>query len=484
MRIILLLALAIMAFSCKSKEAPASAASELYDLNNYKALAEKPNIQIQVAGMNGGLAYLVGVIQEQNYKADSAQIDANGNFSFKAAEPYHPGMLYVLLPNNANFQVLMDLDQTFTMKTNVNDLNGAMQVEGSVDNDLLYKAMKFEIAQMPQLQENSRQASMVPRGSQEAIALKQQLNKLLDERKAFLDVLYNQNPNSLFTKFKKAGANPDLRDMEKADGTFDTLKYMERFKAEFWNDVDFNDARLLFTPVITNKLKRYMQEFTPQVPDAVWASAKTLVDRVLDKKDYFMYFANWIALEYEPKKSKMMDSELVFVNMVQNYFTNERAFWSDSVEIHGLQLRAYEMAASLLGKKGPDVVSTDPSGRTRSIYEIKDPYIVVYMYNPDCEHCQVQTPKLINFYREWKPKGVEVFAIAIDTDDAEWRAYIAKMGLPWINVYDSTNKSIYAKYFVDVTPEIYVLNKERILIGKNLNVDQLPIIIQRDMAKK
>jgi thiol-disulfide isomerase/thioredoxin len=392
-------------------------------------------------------------------------------------------MLYVLLPNNANFQVLVDLDQTITMKTNINDLTGAMQVEGSIDNELLYKSFKFENDQMLRFQENSQKTSQVAANSPEAKALKEELNKLLDERKAFLEGLFNQYPNSLFTKFKRAGQNPDIRGMEKADGTLDTVKYMERFKAEFWEGVDFNDARLLYTPVIANKLKRYIKELTPQLPDAVWASSKTLVDKVLDKKDYFMYFANWIALEYEPKQSKMMDSEMVFVNMIQNYFTYDKAFWSDSVEIHGLQLRAHEMAASLLGKKGQDVVSTDPSGRTRSLYEIKDPYIVIYMYNPECEHCQEQTPKLVNFYREWKPKGVEVFAIAVDTDDAKWRAYISKMGMPWINVYDPTNKSIYAKYFVDITPEIYVLNKDRILIGKNLNVDQVPIIIQRDMAK-
>jgi thiol-disulfide isomerase/thioredoxin len=482
MRLIILLAIAAMAFSCKSKEAPA-VNSELYDLNEYKTLAEKPRIQVQVAGLNGGLAYLIGIVQEQNFKVDSATIDASGNILFEEAEPYHPGMLYVLLPNNANFQVLVDLDQTITMKTNINDLTGAMQVEGSIDNELLYKSFKFENDQMLRFQENSQKTSQVAANSPEAKALKEELNKLLDERKAFLEGLFNQYPNSLFTKFKRAGQNPDIRGMEKADGTLDTVKYMERFKAEFWEGVDFNDARLLYTPVIANKLKRYIKELTPQLPDAVWASSKTLVDKVLDKKDYFMYFANWIALEYEPKQSKMMDSEMVFVNMIQNYFTYDKAFWSDSVEIHGLQLRAHEMAASLLGKKGQDVVSTDPSGRTRSLYEIKDPYIVIYMYNPECEHCQEQTPKLVNFYREWKPKGVEVFAIAVDTDDAKWRAYISKMGMPWINVYDPTNKSIYAKYFVDITPEIYVLNKDRILIGKNLNVDQVPIIIQRDMAK-
>ena len=116
----------------------------------------------------------------------------------------------------------------------------------------------------------------------------------------------------------------------------------------------------------------------------------------------------------------------------------------------------------------------------KSIYDMTAPYIIVYMYNPDCEHCQEQTPKLVRFYNEWKNKGVDVYAIAIDTDDQPWKDYIAKTGMTFTNVHDPTNRSIYAKYYVDQTPELYVLNPDRIIIGKNLKVNQVETIINRD----
>jgi hypothetical protein len=75
---------------------------------------------------------------------------------------------------------------------------------------------------------------------------------------------------------------------------------------------------------------------------------------------------------------------------------------------------------------------------------------------------------------------VDVFAIAIDTDENEWKAYIEKNKMTFTNVFDPTNRSIYAKYYVDVTPEVYVLNKERKIIGKNLKVFQIDTIIERD----
>ena len=57
--------------------------------------------------------------------------------------------------------------------------------------------------------------------------------------------------------------------------------------------------------------------------------------------------------------------------------------------------------------------------------------------------------------------------------------------MPWENnVHDPSNRSIYAKYFVDVTPELYVINPDRKIVGKNLKVDQVNIIIERDKKNR
>jgi peroxiredoxin len=179
-----------------------------------------------------------------------------------------------------------------------------------------------------------------------------------------------------------------------------------------------------------------------------------------------------------------MDPEAVFVTVVENYFTEERAFWASPAEVQGLRTRAGEMSASLVGKKGPDVTANDPTGTPRSIYEIKAPYVVVFLFNPTCDNCMIETPKLVRFYQEWKSKGVEVYAIAIDTDDAEWKAYVKKNNMNWINVFDPSNRSIYGKYYVDHTPELYVLNPDRTIIAKNLKTEQIQTVIERDQRKR
>ena len=445
---------------------------------------ENPHISIQVDGFGAGPVYLIGFFADSQYRVDSTSMDANGKVVFQNNSPYKPGFYMAYFDNDSTLQLLVDKDQTFSMKSRANDLVNGMIVEGSLDNELLYETLKYEMDHQRKIQPITSRLKAIEETDLNYAYLKTQQEKIQQERRTYLDEVFSKNPNTFFTKFKRAGQNPIVSDIRRLDGTLDNATKVHRFRTQFWDNVDFSDERLLYTPVIANKLKRYMTRLTPQHADSINKTANHLVGKVLKYPEYFKFFANWITLNYEPSKTTLMDSEAVYVNMIQNYFTHDRAFWSDSTLIDALQRRAGEMAASLVGKKGPDVVSTDVNGKTRSILELKAPYIVVFMYNPTCDHCIEETPKLIAFYEEWKDRGVDVFGIAIDTDDAEWRDYVAKSGMPWINVFDPTNRSIYGKYYVDITPEIYVLDPDRTIIAKNLQVHQIAEVINKDRTKR
>lgn len=452
------------------------------NLNNRNL--EKPDITLKLENIKrNNKAYLIGHFGTQRYRADSALISPQGEMRFTRQQPYDPGLYIVYLPQELSFQLLIDADQTMTITGDLADIDQTNRVTGNLDTELLQETNRYEIGIRQKLSNLARQLQGKQPGTPEFIRINEERDQLVEERRQYLEDLFNKHPNSFFTAFKKAGQNPIARDIRKPDGTLDTAAQVKQYKADFWSNVNFDDPRLLRTPLINNMLERYFNQLTRKEADDIIKSADALLGKVVDnpnRSEYFQVIANWIALQYQPGKVTFMDGEAVYVHMVQNYFTRERAFWADSMEIFALQKRAGEMAASRIGQPAPNVVSTDPNGQQRELLAIKDPYIVVYMYNPQCEHCQEQTPKLIDLYRQWKPKGLEVFGIAIDTNQEEWTNYIRKTGMPWINVFDPTNRSIYAKYYVDITPEIYVINPDRKIIGKNIKVFQIPEIIRRD----
>jgi peroxiredoxin len=494
-QVIILITGLLFVFACTSDADPASTTSAVQTAASVTTPsepvasrlgtenAESPDIKVQVNNAPAGMSYLIGTYVGNNYRVDSSRVDNKGSLRFKRDEPYIPGMYFVVFQDNSNFQVLVSEDQTMTITADAADIIGTLQVQGNIDTKLLADNGRYERAYATKLDPVNAQIKQFQQGTPEYQQLKQQQDAIIAERAADLEKIFQQHPTSLFTSFKQAGQNPAVKDIRNPDGSLDQQAQVFAFRSEFWDNVDFSDDRLLYTPVISNKLNRYISQLTPQNPDSIIAAASLLVNKSLPYPEFFKYFANQITMMYTPTESTLMDAEKVYVFMIQNYFTTDRAFWSDAANIQGLQQRAYEMAASVTGVKAPDVTAPGINGKERSIYDLKADYIIVYLYNPTCEHCMEQTPKLVNLYNQYKAQGksLDVYAIAIDTNDAEWRDYVAKNGLSqWSNVHDPTNKSIYAKYYVNITPEVYVLNPDRMIIGKNLKVNQIDDVIDRD----
>ena len=112
--------------------------------------------------------------------------------------------------------------------------------------------------------------------------LKTQQHQILQERQTYLDDIFSKNPNTFFTKFKKAGQNPIVADIRRLDGTLDNATKVHRYRTQFWDNVDFSDERLLYTPVIANKLKRYITQLTPQHADSINKTANYLVEKSVE----------------------------------------------------------------------------------------------------------------------------------------------------------------------------------------------------------
>ena len=447
----------------------------------------KANIVIKVKGANPGTSDLIGFYAEQNYKVDETTIGADGTITFNCQQcadgqtTYPQGLYYVKVANEKYLQILLGEDQDFVLTTTVQNPDGDMVVKGSAENEAFFANLAYEKKGQPVFAELGEKLKAAGEGTEEFKRLKAEQTKLTDARKDHLKEIYAKYPNTLLVNFKKAGQEPVLReDVPEGERVY-------HYRQDFWEDVDWSDRRLLRTPVINNKLKRYFNQLTPQNQDSIFASADRLVSQLTMYPEYYMFIANWVVRTYEPTKTTLMDPEFVHVKMIQKYFTKDRAFWSDSLQVFGLQQRAGEMAQSLMGDQGPDIISKDLQGNTHRLMDSKKDYLIVYMFAPSCEHCQEQTPKLVKWYNDGGSKYADVYAIALDSNvdnPNELKDYIAKTKMPFPCVWDQTNRSIYAKYYVDITPEVYVLNPERKIIGKNLKVFQIDTVIDRDKEKR
>ena len=96
-------------------------------------------------------------------------------------------------------------------------------------------------------------------------------------------------------------------------------------------------------------------------------------------------------------------------------------------------------------------------------------------------------PKFVEFNEKWKDTGVKLFAICSKHQDKTencWKDLEKKNMLGFINAADQYHRSRFKlKYNVMTTPKVFVLDKNREILIKNIGGDQIDDIMQEILKR-
>ncbi len=113
-------------------------------------------------------------------------------------------------------------------------------------------------------------------------------------------------------------------------------------------------------------------------------------------------------------------------------------------------------------------------------------------WDPNCGHCKEELPRLDSIYRaSWKAKKVKIYAVLSEKEDQKnnWKKFIREHNITgWTNVYQSkkqadeesaSNRPNFRQlYDVITTPTLYLLDKEKRIIGKKLTLLQMNDLLE------
>ena len=309
------------------------------------------NFSVKITDFTPKTCKLIGTYAEQTYLVAEAEIESDGTAVFKSDSGYVGGLYYVAFSDQLFVQIILGKDQVFSMETTQKQTVPNMKVKGSKDNELLYETFAFDASLQPEFNKINKALDTLKRGTAAYDAAKAEQNNLVARRIGYIRNLYEKHPDLLFPKFKLAGQNPTIEPPRDLHGEVDNALFAYMYRAKFWEGFDFGDGRLLRTPVLHNKLKRFMKELTPQIADSVLVSAKYICDKAYRGGDpeIFKHVINWVAVNYDAK-APVMGAEMVLVHIIQNYFTDSLAYWTTPDELEKIKDKAIEMELSLLGK--------------------------------------------------------------------------------------------------------------------------------------
>jgi thiol-disulfide isomerase/thioredoxin len=137
-------------------------------------------------------------------------------------------------------------------------------------------------------------------------------------------------------------------------------------------------------------------------------------------------------------------------------------------------LRKYVLSEikTAVGKKSPNI-TWDENDTIKNLYDLDttDYYIVVF-YSSGCPHCQIEIPVLYNFVDD--VSNIKVIGIGLEDEKSDWEEMAGGFD-KFINILDLNKwESERVQDFGIINiPNYFVLDKEKIIIAKPEDVEEL-----------
>ena len=124
-----------------------------------------------------------------------------------------------------------------------------------------------------------------------------------------------------------------------------------------------------------------------------------------------------------------------------------------------------------LGKtEAPGFTLPDLAGKKVSLSDFRGKWVVLDFWGSWCGWCVKGFPALKEAYKKYGDKIV-VIGIDCNESEADWREGVKKHDLPWINVYNGLDRSLYEAYGITGFPTKAIINPEGRLVDLTTGED-------------
>ena len=460
--------------------------------------AQAPHtIQVQVEGLNNDTVYLAHYYGNKLYYADTTVTNAEGRLTF-LGRPYEQcGKHAIVIPGPKYFE-FMAVTEDIVIETKASDPSKFVNVIESEENKVFYEFLSFigeRRAKAAPYEQTLGDSTATEAQIQEARKVLTDLGEEVGaEQQRILDV----HADKLFAKYLNMVLEPTIPDAPKNTANAQELKY-RWYLDHYWDRVDFDDPRLVHDGSFHQILDTYWTRVLPQVPDTLLNSAGRLIAKAAGNDEMFKYITHYITFNSESSQVMCMDK--IFVHMIDTYYATGQATWMNEEQMKKVLDRADELRDSQCGSSIPNIILPGLDQQTWiSLYDVEAKYIAVLIWESTCGHCKKELPKYKELYKEWHPKGLEIYAIGNDFEPEPWQKFVEEQEYTdWINVSDNhlinaqdsasaliyggvtTLKSLNFRTTFDVfaTPKVLLLDKNKTIIGKQIGAEQLGDILGR-----
>ncbi len=438
-------------------------------------------IDITINGLQDSSVYLAYHLGDKQYIKDTVSLDKRGHCVFSGNEPLPQGIYMIVLPGKKYFEILISRDQIFTVSCLYSNYFNTLKFEGSDENSAF---VEYQKKWMSMQQKAAALGKRIQGNKQNPDSLKLLTTMQKDQEnkmKAYLKSVINANNGNLLATLVKALLPLEVPEfpVPYTSKNPDSLRWVMNYnynKDHFFDNIDLTDERLLRTPILQARLNAFFTNVVIQSPDSI----NKEIDKIMlkCKENYKVYQFVAVFLFNHFRTSEIMGHDAVIVKLADDIYLSGKADWVSKEFKDDLRKQVELMRPNLIGVKGENLIMDSYKGIFVSLYDIEKEFTILYFWEPDCGHCKEATPKLRDYYNKARNESIEVFAICTTSDKTKWTKYIEENKLQWINGWDPQRKSHFDFYYnIQSTPLVYILDRNKKIIAKKLNVEDISSFI-------
>ena len=246
--------------------------------------------------------------------------------------------------------------------------------------------------------------------------------------------------------------------------------------------VDFTDARLCHTSsLLFPFIKDYLTSDNRESVAEIITEVDTILTRAARGGRYQCgMYAQWLYNIFGMTGDPYYEPVMLHI-----YDTYDRG-WIPEDQERRIKRKMDVVRKIAPGALIPELTAYDIDGKQHSTNEIQTKYTILWFWDPDCDHCQEQTPILHDLYQQRADElNFEVFAVEVNDDYPRWKAFSEMNDLgDWINLSTSMGETSvdYIEYFdIVTTPVILLIDNEKnhAIIARQVTLDEIVRAMER-----
>ena len=151
--------------------------------------------------------------------------------------------------------------------------------------------------------------------------------------------------------------------------------------------------------------------------------------------------------------------------------------YKENKNIKSILDRLETLEAVAIGKDFIDFSMETPEGESvlLSDYVGKDKYVFIDFWAAWCGPCINEMPNVVEAYKKYKDKGLEIVGVSLDQDKDKWIQGIEELKMTWPQMSDLKlwESKVVKLYAISSIPHTILLDKEGKIIAKDLRGEEL-----------